>query len=118
MNILFYHHDETCPTMGGIQRTTACIADGLTKTYGYQCFNIYDYENRYPAEVERYKYVESRHLPPNFSYETLAALIDVWKIDVVINQMSIERHATLKAAVEKAKHPCKLIYWGRGRRQK
>ena len=110
MNILFYHNDETCPTMGGIQRTTALIAENLTKKYGYRCFNVYDYSSRYPLDIPRYQYVDSKHLSADFSDSELATLIDEWEIDIIINQQMIEKHEVLYSAIEMSSHKCRLIY--------
>lgn len=110
MNILFYHSDETCPTMGGIQRTTALVAGGLERIYGHRCFNIYDYEQPYPEDVPRHKYVESRRMRPGFTADELAPLLKEWNIDVVVNQMIRRNNHVLRQAIDKIKKDCRLIY--------
>ncbi|MDE6042430.1 MAG: glycosyltransferase [Muribaculaceae bacterium] len=111
MNILFYHGDETCPTMGGIQRTTAVVACGLAREYGHHCYNIYDYEEPYPVDVPRYKYIDSRRLKSGFSADELAPLLKEWKIDVVVNQAGQWNNHIFKEAIQKAGRECKLLYF-------
>ena len=110
MNILFYHGDETCPTMGGIQRTTALIADGLKRHYDYHCYNFYNYRKRYSDDIPRYKYEASECLPTNFSSEDVTELIERWRIDVIINQMGVDKNFYLKNAIRLSTYPCKLVY--------
>ncbi|MDE6109954.1 MAG: hypothetical protein K2F72_06695, partial [Muribaculaceae bacterium] len=111
MNILFYHGDETCPTMGGIQRTTAVVAGGLTREYGHKCYNIYDYEEPYPVDVPRYKYIDSRCLKPGFTADELAPLLKEWKIDAVVNQMMPWKNKILRQAIDRAGIDCRLLYF-------
>lgn len=111
MNILFYHGDETCPTMGGIQRTTSIVAEELKNKYGHSCYNIYDYEKPYPAEVPRYKYEESRRMPMSFSPESIANLLKEWNIDVIVNQMGIPQNKIFRKAIMLTKRDCKLFYF-------
>lgn len=111
MNILFYHGDETCPTMGGIQRTTAVVASGLAREYGHHCYNIYDYEEPYPVDVPRYKYIDSRRLRPGFTADELAPLLKQWKIDVVVNQMMPWKNQILRQAIDRAGIDCRLLYF-------
>lgn len=111
MNILFYHWDETCPTMGGIQRTTSIVAEELKNKYGHKSYNIYNYEKPYPSDVPRYKYEESRRMPANFSSESIANLLNEWKIDVIVNQMGIPQNEIFREAIALSQRDCKLLYF-------
>lgn len=110
MNILFYHYDETCPTMGGIQRTTALVADGLKKQFGYTCYNIYNYPTRYPMDIPRYNYEKTIRLQQRFTAEDVAAIIQRYHIDVIINQQGTTVNNIFYKAMQLASHTCRLLY--------
>lgn len=110
MNILFYHYDETCPTMGGIQRTTALVADGLKKQFGYTCYNIYNYPTRYPMDIPRYNYEKTFRLPQRFTVKDVVPIIQRYHIDVIVNQGTLANNIFYEAA-QLSSHTCKVLYF-------
>lgn len=96
--------------MGGIQRTTARIAEELTARFGHKCYNIFN-QRPYPVDVPHYKYVKSAHLPNNFTAAELATLIRDWQIDCIVNQMMVAESATIRKAISLSDTSCRLLYF-------
>lgn len=108
-NILFFHGDETCPQMGGIQRTTARIAEELTKRFGHKCFSIFNKEP-YAPDVPRYEFEKTIRLPYRFTAEDIASVINDNHIDIIINQMMVDENTILSQGIKMSGHSCRLLY--------
>lgn len=111
MNILFYHYDETCPTMGGIQRTTDRIATELTNKFGHKCYNIHNYTPKYDSSILRHKYQESRSISHDMDADEIASILKDWNIDIIVNQMGVHENPILAKAISLSNKDIKLWYF-------
>ena len=85
MNICFYTGKEVSPLIGGTERITASVANGLTKFFGVKCFSIYSVP--LPDVIEKNKF-EGKFLLRDLGYsrQELVGFMKQNNIQVLINQ--------------------------------
>lgn len=99
MNICFYTGKEVSPLIGGTERITASVANGLTKFFGVKCFSIYSVP--LPDVIEKNKF-EGKFLLRDLRYsrQELVGFMKQNNIQVLINQGAFDLCPFFRAVVD------------------
>lgn len=106
MNILFLTENIIIPTIGGIERVSYSLAQGL-KNKGYNIFSVYIKDINYDVFTNKDLFIK------NFRWDTNEASLRDFiyenKIDVIISQRQLGLEKTIRGAIKKSRTNCKLF---------
>lgn len=109
MNIAFYTYKQCCPSKGGIQRTTALVANALHAIYGCNVFSIFSYREK--ENIESFNFEDSLYIEiNNNSDKKIVDFIKIHNINVIINQGSFGFGLQLARLIKEAKLNCIQIF--------
>lgn len=106
MNILFLTENIIIPTIGGIERVSHSLAQGL-KNRGYNIFSAYIKDINYDVFINEDLFIK------NFCWDTneisLRDFICDNKIDVIISQRQLGLEKIIREAIDNSKLNCRLF---------
>ena len=106
MNILFLTENIIIPTIGGIERVSYSLVQGL-KNKGYNIFSAYIKDINYDVFINKDLFIK------NFRWNTNEALLRDFiyenKIEVIISQRQLGLEKTIREAINKSKINCSLF---------